>query len=73
VKLQNGRDHNSYGFSLLLVGGGIKEASPTERPNDFGFRAVAQPVQVYDLHATILDLLGFDYTPYLTVQRAISV
>jgi hypothetical protein len=62
VKVQNGRDHNSYGFSLLLAGGGIKGGITYGATDDFGFRAVEHPVHVHDLHATILHLLGFDHT-----------
>jgi hypothetical protein len=62
VKVQNGRDHNSYGFSLLLAGGGIKGGITYGATDEFGFRAVEHPVHVHDLHATILHLLGFDHT-----------
>jgi uncharacterized protein (DUF1501 family) len=62
VKVQNGRDHNSYGFSLLLAGGGVKGGITYGTTDDFGFRAAEYPVHVHDLHATILHLLGFDHT-----------
>ncbi len=62
VKVQNGRDHNSYGFSLLLAGGGVKGGITYGTTDDFGFRAAEHPVHVHDLHATVLHLLGFDHT-----------
>lgn len=62
VKVQNGRDHNSLGFSTVLVGGGVRGGTAYGATDDFGYRAVEKPVHVHDLHATILHLLGFDHT-----------
>jgi hypothetical protein len=56
-----GRDHNHWGFSLWLAGGGIKGGTLYGATDDFGFRAVENPVSVHDLHATMLHLLGFDH------------
>ncbi len=57
----NGRDHNHYGFSMWLAGGGVKGGHVHGATDDFGFRAAEDPVHVHDLHATILHLLGFDH------------
>jgi len=57
----NGRDHNHYGFSMWLAGGGVKGGQVYGATDEFGFRAVENPVHVHDLHATILWLLGFDH------------
>jgi hypothetical protein len=57
-----GRDHNHWGFSLWLAGGGVKGGTIHGATDDFGFRAVHDPVSVHDLHATMLRLLGFDHT-----------
>ena len=57
----NGRDHNHYGFSILLAGGGIKGGTVYGATDEFGFRAVEDPVSVHDLHATMLHCLGFDH------------
>ena len=57
----NGRDHNHYGFSMWLAGGGVKGGYIHGATDDFGFQAVEKPVHVHDLHATILHLLGFDH------------
>jgi len=62
VKVQNGRDHNSHGFSTVLVGGGVKGGYVHGATDDFGFKAVDKPVHNHDLHATILHLLGLDHT-----------
>ena len=64
-----GRDHNHWGFSLWLAGGGIKGGTIYGATDDFGFRAVENPVSVHDLHATMLHLLGFDHR-YLTYRFA---
>jgi len=58
---KQGRDHNPYGFSLWLAGGGIKGGTIHGATDDFGFRAVENPVHIHDLHATILHLMGFDH------------
>ncbi len=59
-----GRDHNPYGFSVLLAGGGIKGATVYGATDEFGFKAVENIVHVHDLHATILHLLGFDHEKF---------
>src|SRR5215211_4278434 len=55
---QNGRDHNPFGFTMWLAGGGIKGGMTYGATDDFGFKAIDKPVHVHDLHATILHLLG---------------
>ncbi|MGI8989455.1 MAG: DUF1501 domain-containing protein [Bryobacteraceae bacterium] len=58
--VHNGRDHNVHGFTVLMAGGGTKPG-PYGSTDDFGFKAVENPVHVHDLHATILHLLGLDH------------
>ncbi len=58
----NGRDHNHWGFSMWMAGGGVKGGQTYGATDEFGFRAVENPVHVHDLHATVLHLLGFDHT-----------
>jgi len=65
----NGRDHNHYGFSMWLAGGGIKGGTVHGATDEFGFQAVEDKVHVHDLHATILHLLGFDHQQ-LTFRHA---
>jgi hypothetical protein len=57
-----GRDHNHWGFSVWLAGGGVKGGMVHGATDEFGYKAVEKPVHVHDLHATILHLLGFDHT-----------
>lgn len=57
----NGRDHNPYGFTVWLAGGGVKGGQVYGATDEFGFRAMENPVHVHDLHATLLHLLGFDH------------
>jgi hypothetical protein len=56
-----GRDHNEYGFSLWMAGGGIKPGVTYGTTDDWGYKAVDNPLQIHDLHATILHLLGIDH------------
>ena len=65
----NGRDHNHYGFSMWMAGGGVRGGYVHGATDEFGFKAVENPVHVHDLHATILQLLGFDHTK-LTYRHA---
>jgi hypothetical protein len=57
----DGRDHNHYGFSMWMAGGGIQGGTTYGRTDDFGFKAVENRVSVHDLHATILHQLGLDH------------
>jgi hypothetical protein len=57
----NGRDHNHWGFSMFLAGGGAKGGYVHGATDEFGFQAVENRVHVHDLQATILKLLGFDH------------
>jgi hypothetical protein len=57
----NGRDHNHWGFTMWLAGGGVKGGQVYGSTDEIGFRAAENPVHVHDLHATILWLLGFDH------------
>ena len=57
----DGRDHSPYGYSVWMAGGGIKGGTVYGATDDFGFKAVENPVQVRDLHATILHLLGIEH------------
>jgi hypothetical protein len=57
----NGRDHNHYGYTTWLAGGGVKGGYAHGATDEFGFAAVENKVHVHDLQATILHLLGFDH------------
>lgn len=56
-----GRDHNHWGFSLWMAGGGVKRGTIFGATDDFGFKAVENRVSIHDLHATMLHLLGIDH------------
>ena len=58
---KEGRDHNPYGFSVLMAGGGIKGGKAVGATDEIGFRAVEDKVHLHDLHATMLELLGLDH------------
>lgn len=59
--VKNGRDHNHYGFTAWMAGGGVKGGTVYGATDEFGFKAAENPVHVHDLHATMLHLLGFDH------------
>ncbi|HEX6984710.1 MAG TPA: DUF1501 domain-containing protein, partial [Planctomycetaceae bacterium] len=65
----NGRDHNHYGFTAWMAGGGVKRGFVYGATDEFGFAAVENRVHVHDLHATMLRLLGFDHEK-LTYRHA---
>jgi uncharacterized protein (DUF1501 family) len=65
----SGRDHNHYGFTVWLAGGGVKGGQTYGATDEFGFQAVENRVHVHDLHATMLHLLGFDHEK-LTYRHA---
>jgi hypothetical protein len=58
----HGRDHNHWGYTVWLAGGGVKGGYVHGATDELGYRAVEKRVHVHDLHATILHLLGFDHT-----------
>ncbi len=60
----NGRDHNHWGFTTWLAGGGVRGGYVHGATDEFGFKAVENRVHVHDLHATLLKLLGFDHEKF---------
>ena len=59
---KDGRDHNPFGFTMWLAGGGVKGGTAYGATDEFGYHAVQDKVEIHDLHATMLLLLGFDHT-----------
>jgi hypothetical protein len=59
---KDGRDHNPFGFTIWLAGGGIKGGTIYGATDEYGYKAVDKPLMVHDLHATIMHLLGIDHT-----------
>jgi hypothetical protein len=58
----NGRDHNQFAFSLWLAGGGAKGGTIYGQTDEYGYKVVENRLEIHDLHATILNLLGLDHT-----------
>ncbi len=58
----DGRDHHNAGFTVWLCGGGIKPGMVYGATDELGYAAVENPIEVHDLHATMLKLLGIDHT-----------
>ena len=57
----DGRDHNPFGFTVWLAGGGAKAGAAHGETDEWGYKAVADKVEMHDLHATLLHLLGVDH------------
>jgi uncharacterized protein (DUF1501 family) len=57
-----GRDHHPRAFTVWMAGGGVKPGITIGRTDDLGYNIVEDPVEVHDLHATILHLMGLDHT-----------
>ena len=57
----NGRDHNHWGFTMWMAGGGVRGGMSYGESDDFGFRAAENRLHIHDLHATILHLMGIDH------------
>ncbi len=58
---KNGRDHNQFGFTVWLAGGGVKAGSIYGATDEWGYKAIENRTEIHDLHATILHLLGVDH------------
>jgi hypothetical protein len=58
----DGRDHNPFGFTIWLAGGGTRGGAVYGATDDYGYYAVEDRMEMYDLHATMLHLLGLDHT-----------
>jgi hypothetical protein len=59
---EGGRDHNPEGFTSFLAGGGLRKGMAYGSTDELGYKAAESPVSIYDLHATVLHLLGLDHT-----------
>ena len=58
----NGRDHNQYGFTVWLAGGGVKGGTIYGATDEWGYKAIENRLEIHDLHATMLHLMGVDHT-----------
>jgi hypothetical protein len=59
---RDGRDHNPYGFTIWMAGGGVKGGVVYGSTDDLGWYAVENKMSIYDFHATVLHLMGLDHT-----------
>ena len=59
---KNGRDHNQYGFTIWMAGGGVKPGTIYGATDEWGYKAVENRAEIHDLHATMLHLMGVDHT-----------
>jgi hypothetical protein len=57
----SGRDHNPHGFTVWLTGAGVKRGVSYGATDEFGYKAVENVATIYDLHATLLHLVGLDH------------
>jgi hypothetical protein len=57
-----GRDHNPFGFTIWMAGAGVKPGLVYGETDEYGYKTIDKRVEIHDLHATILHLLGFDHT-----------
>jgi hypothetical protein len=58
----NGRDHNPFGFTVWMAGGGVKPGTVYGATDEWGYKAIENRTEIHDLHATMLHLLGVDHT-----------
>jgi hypothetical protein len=57
----DGRDHNQFGFTVWLAGGGVKGGFAHGETDEWGYKVIKDKVEIHDLHATMLHLLGIDH------------
>jgi hypothetical protein len=57
----DGRDHNQFGFTIWMAGGGVRPATVFGATDEWGYKVVQDKVEIHDLHATMLHLLGIDH------------
>jgi uncharacterized protein (DUF1501 family) len=67
-----GRDHHIKGFSMVLAGGGVRGGITHGATDDFGYFTVADPVNVRDLHATMLHLVGIDHARFTVEYQGLD-
>ena len=57
----DGRDHNPYGYTIWMAGGGVRPGITYGATDEFGYRAIENKLEMHDMHATMLHLLGMDH------------
>jgi uncharacterized protein (DUF1501 family) len=66
----DGRDHNPYGFTMWVAGGGVRGGRTVGSTDDIGLHAVEDRLHVHDLHATFLRLLGIDHMGLVYLNKS---
>ena len=61
VQGRNGRDHNPFGYSIWLAGGGVKGGTIYGATDEYGYKVIENRAEIHDMHATMLHLLGMDH------------
>jgi uncharacterized protein (DUF1501 family) len=69
----DGRDHHNAGFSIWLAGAGVKPGFVFGATDEFGYSAIENPVDVHDLHATMLYLMGIEHTRLFVKFQGLDV
>ena len=59
---KNGRDHNQFGYTVWMAGGGVKAGAVHGATDEWGYKAIEDRLEMHDLHATMLHLMGVDHT-----------
>jgi hypothetical protein len=67
-----GRDHHQHGFTIWMAGAGVKPGLAFGATDDIGYDAVQNPVEFYDVHATVLHLLGIDHTKLTFLHNGVD-
>lgn len=68
-----GRDHHILGFSLFMAGGGVRKGTVYGSTDELGYRAMENVVDVHDLHATLLALMGVDHLRLNTKFQGLDI
>ena len=58
----NGRDHNPFGYTIWMAGGGVKGGMAYGSTDEYGYHTIENKLEMHDMHATMLYLLGIDHT-----------
>ena len=67
-QLGDGRDHNPYGYSIWMAGGGVRRGLTYGATDEIGYHAIEDRMHIHDMHATVLHLLGIDHTKLTFVR-----
>ena len=69
----NGRDHNHYGFSMWMAGGGVRPGTVHGETDEFSYNVVKDPVHINDFNATMLHCLGIDHSRFTFKSQGLDM